>query len=243
MPHRLFIVGTDTEVGKTTVSVALLRAASSASARVLPFKPAVSGDLSTSSDHARLARAVPELSLDGEAISVHRFQPPIAPGLAQEGHRFYERASAPHGANASTPEIESARQVLESLEQRLEPDATLIEGAGGLHVPMPGGTWLGEWITAFDALPVVVGRAGRGTINHTILTVEALRAQKRPPPAFLFSCTQPQDRAIGEDNRRVVEARLGIPCLGVLPHQPNADAQREEAWLRSDALRLLGLAN
>lgn len=236
MTRRIFIVGTDTEIGKTTVSVALLHAAKRAGRRYLPFKPAVSGDLGPSSDHARLVAAIPELGLTPEAITVYRFEPPIAPGLAEDDHPFYE---AP--ARRSNPEAHRrALLTLETLEAAHAPHLSLIEGAGGLHVPMPGGGWLPEWIAALSATPIVVARAGLGTLNHTILTVEALRALDLPPPAFLLNCRHPQSPDAVESNRRVLEARLQIPCLGVLPHAAgDADAARESDWLRSDALELL----
>ena len=240
MRQRFFVIGTDTEVGKTTVSVALLKAAAAAGLPLLPFKPAVSGDLSDSSDHARLARAVPELGLNGEAISVHRYEAAIAPGMAEPNHPFFEAQAEP--ASTSSRAIRAARNALDALEERTETVATLIEGAGGLHVPMPGGTWLAEWIEAFDAQVIVVGRAGLGTLNHTILTVEALRTLGRPPALFFLCCTQPDDLGLANDNRRVLEARLGIPCAGILPHRPDPDTHDPSPrWLRADLFASLGL--
>jgi dethiobiotin synthetase len=105
---------------------------------------------------------------------------------------------------------------------------------------MPGGDWLPSWISVLGATPIVVGRAGLGTLNHTILTVEALRSLELPPPAFLLNCRHPQSLETIESNRRVLEARLQIPCLGVLPHaSSNPDAERDEGWLTRDALTRL----
>jgi dethiobiotin synthetase len=64
-------------------------------------------------------------------------------------------------------DLAAARAVLERLEAGTRRTLTMIEGAGGLWVPMPGGTWLPAWISALRAAPVVVGRLGLGTINHT----------------------------------------------------------------------------
>ena len=240
MTRRVFIVGTDTEIGKTTVSVALLHAARSAGRSYLPFKPAVSGDLGPGSDHARLVRAAPHFGLSPEEITSYRFEPPIAPGLAEADHPFYEPPA--RRPNAAAPQKALAQ--LEALERTHGPDLSLIEGAGGLHVPMPGGDWLPSWITALGATPVVVGRAGLGTLNHTILTVEALRTLELAPPAFILNARHPQTQATIDSNRRVLEARLGIPCLGVLPHcedesDSDPDAPRARAWLRPDTLELL----
>ena len=236
MSRRIFIVGTDTEIGKTTTSVALLRAATRSGRRYLPYKPAVSGDLGPTSDHARLVRAVPQLGLSPESITAYRFQPPIAPGLAEANHSFYE----PHARVTDPRTIARAVETLEALEAKHAPDLSLIEGAGGLHVPMPGSTWLPSWIAALEATPLVVARAGLGTLNHTILTVESLRNLDLHPSGFILNCRFEQSADTVESNRKVLEARLRIPCLGVLPHAvEEADGDRSDDWLRPDALARL----
>jgi dethiobiotin synthetase len=217
---RLFIVGTDTEIGKTTVATALLRAARSRGQRWLPYKPAVSGDLGPSSDHARLCQAASDMALDPEGITIHRFEPPIAPGLAEPNHPFHARQ--PRDEDRARSTLEEARSHLANLIAEHQPHLVLIEGAGGLHVPMPGGTWLPEWITALSARPIVVARAGLGTLNHTILTVNALRRLDLNPAGFILNAYQPQSEQTIDSNRRVLEARLNIACLGVHPHLRDA---------------------
>ena len=247
MAPRHFIVGTDTEVGKTTVSAALLRAAQKRGRQVIPYKPAVSGDLSDSSDHARLARATPELGLQAKEITLYEYAAALAPGIAQDETPFiqtgaHERAEPRSSREASlSPTITACLDHLATLESAFpQRAATLIEGAGGLHVPMPGGTWLPDWIAAFAATPIVVGRAGLGTINHTLLTVEALRTLKLAPPAFVMSCTQSESAEAVEQNRLVLQARLQIPCLGVLPFRHAPDAPIDAAtWLEPNWLEIL----
>lgn len=238
MRRRLFVVGTDTEVGKTTVSVALLGAAAALGHSLLPYKPAVSGDLGPSSDHARLTGAVPNLELCAEDITLFRFERAVAPGLAEAQHNFFGTKRQPT-QRASLPVLAKVLAHLEDLEARTPTDTTLIEGAGGLHVPMPSDTWLVEWISSLRATPFVVARAGLGTINHTILTVESLRAHGLPPCAFALSCTTPSDELLANDNRRVLEARLQLPCIGVLPHDETHALERP--WLRPDWATLLGI--
>ncbi len=215
--RRLFLVGTDTDCGKTAVTCALLRSARAGGLTPLPFKPAASGPEGPASDPARLLRAAEISELELPLLCPMRYEPPLAPGIADEPARFLD-------ATPPTPErapIERALAALNNAELRHRPDVTLIEGAGGLHVPMPGGTWLPEWLTAFAATPIVVGRLGLGTINHTLLTIDALRAAGHEPPGFLLSQTRDPgvtDDPSRSDNPRIIERARGLPCLGVLPY-------------------------
>ncbi|MCA9719422.1 MAG: dethiobiotin synthase [Myxococcales bacterium] len=241
-PRRLFLVGTDTDCGKTAVTCALLRSAAAAGLAAIPFKPAASGPAGTGSDPARLLRAagLPDDALAMIAmIAPLRYEPPLAPGVADDRDRFLLDSPPP----PSRRPLELARAALARAERRYRPAVTLIEGAGGLHVPMPGGTWLPEWITALAATPVIVGRLGLGTINHTLLTIDALRQRGLTPAGFLLSRTRPaEDDRSCEDNPTIITRARGLPCLGVLPYTPeDAPAPRDwhhpELWPRLMAPR------
>lgn len=220
MPPRIAIVGTDTEIGKTHLVEALLYAATATGRRVLPFKPAQSGpDRPTDAD--RLARAC-DLNLTASAICPLVYEPPLAPGIAHDRAQFLR--TDPH---VDPEPLETALRHLAQLESRHHPDLVIIEGAGGLHVPMPGGNWLDHWLGRMTDRAVVVGRAGLGTINHTLLTVEALRTRgievvgfvhmHRPAQAQLHDPSRP-------DNAAVIAAR-GVRHLGTLPPgEPDAPA-------------------
>lgn len=213
MPIRLFIVGTDTGVGKTAVTAALLRTAADRpdGPRLLPFKPAQSGD-DHPSDTERLLDAARLPATDIARACPLRFGPPLAPGLAENRDAFVHPK-----APASTPLPAKVERTLLDWEAQHQPDITLIEGAGGLHVPMPGGTWQPQWIEALSTSTLVVGRTGLGTINHTVSTIEALRALGRPPGGFILSQPQPDTDPSVVDNAAVIAARARVPHLGTLP--------------------------
>jgi dethiobiotin synthetase len=225
---RVFLVGTDTYAGKTTVACALLRAARHRGLRAAPFKPAASGDAGPNSDLARLLRAARLPDSAADLVNPLRYGPPLAPGIADYPDAFTGGDPHPNPEAA----LARARASLDQLEARLDPDLTIIEGAGGLHVPMPGGTWLDAWIDAFEARTLVVARAGLGTINHTLLTVEALRARGHEPLGFVTSQLRPAPDPSRPDNVAVIESRCGVRCLGRLPHlqRPPEDT---DAWLVS----------
>lgn len=199
---RVFVVGTDTGVGKTTLVCTLLAQARARGLAVLPFKPAQSGAApdDPDSDAARLATAagLP----DPHAICPLWFAAPLAPGLAGD---------APHD-----PLALAATALARAIEDHW-PQLVVIEGAGGLLVPMPGATWQPDWISALADCVVVVARAGLGTINHTLLTIDALRRRDLAPLGIYLVEVRPPDPSNAR-NTDVLARASGVPILGTLPH-------------------------
>jgi dethiobiotin synthetase len=154
----MVVTGTDTGVGKTIVTAALAAAATASGLRVAVVKPAQTGDESDADTIARLANPTATMTLAS-------FPDPLAPFAAA-------RVSGmdPLDLIALTGRV---RQV------DREHDLTLVEGAGGLLVPMGlrsgGQTWtIADMAVILSAPAIVVSRAGLGTLNHTALTLEAL---------------------------------------------------------------------
>ncbi|HGG57814.1 MAG TPA: dethiobiotin synthase [Nannocystis exedens] len=238
MIRRLFLVGTDTSVGKTAVASALLRQARAEGLRVLPFKPASSGG----DDPERLLAAA---ALDPKLLprmAPLRYEAPLAPGIAEDPGPFIDPLKTYNAHSGDLqPGVEQLSRItadLRTLERDLRAEFTIIEGAGGLHVPMPGATWLPQWIDAFAAPVVIVGRLGLGTINHTVLTAEALDRSGHRAIGFLLSATDPEDDPSTEHNPQIIAQRSGLPCLGLLAHGATSIELRAGAWSR-----LLGRTN
>jgi dethiobiotin synthetase len=207
---RVFVVGTDTDVGKTTLVCALLERAVAMSLRVMPYKPAQSGSAGTS-DAQRLHAAARLDELTLEQIVAFEFTLPLAPGIAEcSPLTFGER---PEDGAA----LEHCRTHLEHSIAAVRPELVIVEGAGGLWVPMPGGTWQPRWIAALATHVVVVGRAGLGTINHTLCTIDALRRLDLEPLGFYLVETTAPD-ASSPSNAAVISSARGVPHLGTLPH-------------------------
>lgn len=227
--RRVFLVGTDTDCGKTTVACALLRAGRAEGVRMLPFKPAASGAVDATGDPERLIAAAAIEGLTAAEICPLRYPRAVAPGLAADGvEGFLARRDGGEMARACARLCE--------LEERFAPELTLIEGAGGLWVPMPGGSWLPAWISALRAEVVVVGRLGLGTINHCLLSFAGLRALGIEPRGFVLAQTRAEGDPSMADNERVIAASSGVPCRGVLGFAPEPGAH---AWLRGGVRGLL----
>ena len=146
---------------------------------------------------------------------------PLAPGLAEDPSPFFR----PPAANADPlPDIlDLTQDRLATWELENEPDLVFIEGAGGLHVPMPGGTWQPAWIRALAHHVVVVASSGLGTINHTLLTLDALEARGFSVLGIYLVDTDKVDDPSRTDNGQVIATARGIPILGTLPFLEPAD--------------------
>jgi len=216
---RIFIVGTDTGVGKTAVTAALLRTANARGLKVVPFKPAQSGsDRPSDAERLLSAAGLPQGELT--AACPLRYEQPLAPGLAEDPSLFLGARPKPLLAGGTENALARVAAALAAWEARHCPTLTLVEGAGGLHVPMPGGTWQPAWIAALAPWTIVVGRAGLGTINHCSSTIAGLRALGRPPLGFVLSQTTAEADPSTADNAAVIATASELPHLGTLPHGP-----------------------
>jgi len=229
MSIRLVFVGTDTNVGKTVVVCALLESAARAGLSAVPFKPAEAGPAGPGSDHARLLGASILDASEVDDLAPLRWTKPIAPGMADDPAPFLGRGA---GVSDLDSMLGRARWALARLEQRHSATVSLIEGAGGLLVPMPGGSWLPDWIAGLRARPLIVARAGLGTINHTLLTIEALRIRELEPVGFIVTQMLARDDPSRAHNIAVIEQRSGVPCLGNLPFLGRPPQRPvNDAWL------------
>jgi len=157
----VFVTGTGTEVGKTVVAALIARTLADTGARVAVFKPAVTGlDDPGEADHELLRRAAGSEQGDGE-IAPYRYGPPASPHLA---------------ASLAGEEIDPARLRAAAASAAERADQLVCEGVGGLLVPLAAGYTVRD-LAADLALPLVVAASpGLGTINHTLLTLEAARS-------------------------------------------------------------------
>jgi len=207
----VFITGTDTGVGKTLVTALLAAALKRAGHTVGVMKPVETGVSPSKpgrSDAARL-QAIVESEETLGAICPYRFEPPIAPQAAAHAER-------------RTIDLGVVRQVYRLLAGRY--DYTVVEGLGGVRVPLTGKADVMDLIDALRLPVIVVGRAGLGGINHALLTLDALRRRRLPVVALVLNRTRPTRSAMLRlQERTTVEAlrrQAGVPLIGPLPYDP-----------------------
>ena len=216
MQRALFITGTDTDVGKTIATGALLRALRQRGINAASMKPVQTG-ATREGDHWRAPDLDLHLNAAGLQVSeaTYRLMAPYC----------YEPACSPHLAGRLTgvyPDMEHIAECGHALLEQF--DVLLIEGAGGLLAPLDEDHAMLNLIVALDCPALVVARTGLGTINHSLLTLSELAAAQVTVSGVLFTQPVPvADTAIEQDNPKTV-CRLGrTENLGVLKHQPTRD--------------------
>ncbi len=197
--NGLFVTGTGTEVGKTVVAAVIARAAVSRGARVAVFKPAVSGlEAGGEPDHALLRRAAGSRQADHE-IAPYRYRPAVSPHLAAE---------------LAGEEIEPQRLRQAAAAAAAGADLLVAEGVGGFLVPLTA-DYLVRNLAVELALPMVIAAPpGLGTINHTLLTVEAVRAAGLEPVGVVLTpwpAADDRELRIAASNRATIERLAGVP--------------------------------
>jgi dethiobiotin synthetase len=212
----LFVTATDTGVGKTEIACAILRNARAAGLDAIGMKPAQSGHSpGEPSDAARLAEAA-DLAEPIEEICPYSFAAPLAPAVA-----------ARLEGRAVSMELVLARA--QALADRH--GAILVEGAGGLVVPITESDTYADLAVRL-ALPVlVVARAGLGTVNHVALTVEALRRRGLALAGIVLNRTVSEDDPSVPYNAAEIARLTGSEPVALLPYE--ADIARRGERLRS----------
>jgi len=203
----IFVTGTGTEVGKTVVAATIAHTLADEGQRVHVFKPAVTGlDEGVETDHA-LLRRVSGSSQSDEEIAPYRYGPPASPHLA---------------AALAGEEIDPERLGQAAQAAAEGADALVCEGVGGLLVPLSP-SYLVRDLAAGLAYPlVVVASPGLGTINHTLLTVEAARAAGLHVAAVVLNPWPEEPTNIERNNRETIAALANLP-VHTLPQLDLAD--------------------
>ena len=200
----IFVTGTGTEVGKSVLAASVCAALAERGERVAAFKPAVTGLDEPSGDWP------PDHELLAWAASAGQSPADVAP------HRFGPAVSPHYAAELAGVAIEPAPLVEAARAAAAEADALVCEGIGGLLVPITPGYLVRD--LALDlGLPVVVAATtGLGTINHTLLTVEAARAAGRRVVGVVMTPWPEDPDPIERSNRATVERLAGVP-VSALP--------------------------
>jgi len=198
----VFVTGTGTEVGKTVVAGVIARAAVGDGLDVAVFKPAVSGldecaERGEPADHERLRHAARSDQSD-EQIAPYRYGPAVAPHLAAE---LAGEEISPSRLHAGARAAVAGRDYL------------VCEGVGGFLVPLTSDYLVRDFARDL-ALPVVVAaEPGLGTINHTLLTVEAVRGADLEVLAVVLTPWPERPGELERSNRETIGRLAGVSVL------------------------------
>jgi dethiobiotin synthetase len=205
--HGCFITGTDTGVGKTVVTAALALCLKQRGLRVAVMKPIETGysnDGTRGSDAERL-RTVIAATASIDLISPYRFTLPLAPLAAAR-------------AAGVTIEIDPIAVACRNLAH--DDEFVLVEGVGGLMVPLSEKMDVRELITSLGLPALVVGRAALGGVNHALLTIDALRQRAVPVVGIVLNqlLSEPNHEQT-QSTVELIRERSGIPVFGPLPYE------------------------
>lgn len=209
-----FVTGTDTGVGKTLVSLALMHRLQESGLRVAGMKPVASGCARLSqglrNDDAVQLRAQSDVQLDYAVHNPYAFAPPVAPHIAAR--------QAGITIDADVIVAAAAR-----LSERA--DCLIVEGAGGWLVPLNDHETLAGLAVRLQ-LPVILVVAMRlGCLNHALLTARAVEHSGLSLAGWVANCLEP-DMEAGQENINSLKSRLSAPLLGILPALSGPDTRQ-----------------
>lgn len=223
-PRGVFVTGTGTGVGKSVLAATICAGLAARGERIAALKPAVTGlDEEPGEwppDHELLATAT-SAGQSPEEVAPYRFGPPVSP------HYAAELSGASIGAEAL---LLAARDAGEGS------DALVVEGVGGLMVPLAP-DYLVRDLAADLALPVLItARTGLGTINHTLLALEAARSAGLRVAGVVMTPWPDDPKPIERSNRATVERLGSARVTGLPPTNPESLAEAAsvlplEEWL------------
>jgi dethiobiotin synthetase len=195
----LFVTGSDTGVGKTFVACALASLLRQRGRRVAVMKPIETGVEREPEDAVRLRQAAGDPApLDD--VCPYRLR---APAVA---------------ARLEGVTIDVDRLVALAERRAAAADVLLVEGAGGLLVPVVGTVTFLDVAARLAAPVLIVGANRLGTINHCALTARVARDAGLRVCAFVLSQPSPETDASASSNAEMIAALTALPCWGVLPH-------------------------
>ena len=214
----LFIAGTDTGVGKTLVAQALIQRGVAAGKRVAAMKPISAGCVQTPegwlNDDVAQLRAVSNVSLPLALMNPYAFEASIAPHIAAQQA----------GIEIDLARIESAYREIE-----FQSDEVIVEGVGGLLVPLNANQTAADMVLRLNLPVILVVGMRLGCLNHALLTVEAMARRGIQLEAWVANQIDPTMREF-EANLASLKERISAPLLCVLPSLTPAEKTIIDKW-------------
>ena len=215
MTQSYFITGTDTGIGKTLVSCALLRAYSTRGKTVIGMKPVVTGRIDGEWADVKAIVTASSVTAPSEWVNPYAFIPPIAPHLAakQAGIEI---------------DIGVIRQACFNLQKIA--DVVVVEGVGGIMVPLNDRNDVADMAHALDCPVILVVGMRLGCLNHALLTAKTRQTVGLQLAGWVANQIEPQMDSFDE-NLLTLERKLNCPLLGVLPFERNVATKNFSSFL------------
>jgi dethiobiotin synthetase len=221
-----FITGTDTGVGKTLVSCALLHAFAARGKQAVGFKPVAAGcDEDGQNDDAKGLRAAGNVQVTCDQINPYCFPHAIAPHLA---------------ARDAGARIEFARIISSYRTLAAQADEVIVEGVGGFCVPLNDRQDSADLARQLDLPVIMVVGMRLGCLNHALLTVRAIADYQLKCAGWVANVLDAEMPAL-QENIAALRERIAAPLLGIVPCQAQPDARATAARLNLGLLERIGI--
>ena len=208
-PKGFFVTGTDTEVGKTLVAGALILKLRAQGIKAIGFKPVVAGTYTNPSgevlnEDVETLRIASDLNSGELNICPYVLRTPAAPHLVaiQQGLPL---------------KVDVMVQAFQDIQRRV--DCVVVEGAGGLIVPLNDHEDLSSFATEIDLPIILVVGMKLGCINHALLTYEAIKARNLQLVGWIANSLS-EEMSFLQENLQTLKTRISAPFLGCVPPLP-----------------------
>ena len=217
--HGCFVTGTDTGIGKTLASSALLHALHVRGLRAVGMKPVASGCEATAdgwrNEDALALQAASDPTPAYADINPYALPLPLAPELA---------------ARDAGVEVELAPLLAAHARLRALAPQVVVEGVGGWEAPLSASLRQADLVRALELPVVLVVGLRLGCLSHAILSARAIAADGFRLLGWIGNAIDP-DMACREEQRSMLQARIAAPCIGWLPHAVAADGRTFSRYL------------
>lgn len=209
-----FVTGTDTDVGKTICTKALLQTANKQNQSTLAYKPISAGCEETSfglrNSDALILKQHSSIEVNYEAVNPIAYKQPIAPHIAAIENN--------HAIDISI--IDRGFDFL----QKKHPNYLFVEGAGGWHLPINNKQLFSEWVVEKKLPVIVVIGLKLGCLNHALLTVKSIQQSGLTIAGWIANHLQ-HDMPYVEQNIQTLKDLIAAPLIGRVPFLPNIETQ------------------
>lgn len=215
MKQGYFVTGTDTGIGKTTVSCALLRAFAAQGNSVVGMKPVASGCRREAgqlvSEDVEKLQATSSVSAPLELLNPYAFEPPIAPHIAAEQA----------GVQIDLARIDAAFKKLQT-----QADIVVVEGVGGFCVPLNQREDTADMAVMLGLPVILVVGIRLGCLSHALLATEAIARRGLVLAGWVANYCQSGEVSVANENISALRARIEAPLLGVVGYQEFPDFEK-----------------
>lgn len=206
-----FVVGTDTEVGKTLISGALILKLRKQGKQAIGFKPVAAGTYQSANG-----------DLLNEDLETLRIASQLAPGQLNLCPYVLDMPVAPHLAAANTGTTLDLDTIIRALsEVQKHSDCIIVEGAGGFLIPLNEHEDLGNFAQQIDLPIILVVGMKLGCINHALLTQEAIKARGLKIAGWVANSLS-SEMPLLKENIATLQKKMDVPFLGLIPSLPKA---------------------